>query len=205
MGMSLMVALLGVEVTQAQSRTDNNMVGRMSKTDFERKNQEGATMVAAIKPNSAQLSSSDQDLMMQVAKGGMMQLETSKMAVQKASSPEVREFAQGEVDEQTGLSDKLKEIASAKGITLPTTPDAELQGMLTKMESMSGADLDKYYVQQYGVNGHEKLDQVMSKVKSQAKDANLQAVEKAAHPLVKTHLKVAREMQSKMGSTASAR
>lgn len=205
MGMSLMVALAGMGVAQAQNRTDNNMVGKMSKTEFERKNQEGADKVAAVTPNNTQLSQADQDLMMQVAKGGMMQLETSKIAVQKATSQEVREFAQGEVDEQTGLSDKLKAIASAKGVTLPSTPDAELQDKLSKMQGLSGTDLDKEYVQQYAINGHQKLDQVMSTVRSQAKDANLQSIEKAAHPLVKTHLKVAQDMQNKMMNNMNAR
>ncbi|WP_148289293.1 DUF4142 domain-containing protein [Fibrella aestuarina] len=206
MGMSLMTALCVSGVTQAQNRMDNNMVGKMSKTAFDQKNKEGAATVSSITPTSTKLSSADQDLMMQVAKGGMMQLETSKIAVQKAASQEVREFAQAEVDEQTGLSDKLKEIAAAKGVTLPSTPDAELQDMLSKMQNMSGAELDKHYVQQHAIKGHEKLDQVMSTVRSQAKDSNLSAIEKAAHPLVKTHLKVARDMQSKlMSSNAGSR
>jgi len=37
----------------------------------------------------------------------MMQLEVSKVALQKASNEEVRQMAQAEVDEQSGLSAKL--------------------------------------------------------------------------------------------------
>lgn len=203
--LSLTAGLLGLlltaEASMAQtSQTDNNMVGRTSKMDFERMNKEGASMVSAITPSSAKLSKMDEDLMMQVAMGGMMQLEASRIAVQKATSPEVREMAQAEVDEQTGLSAKLQEIASAKGITLPSTPDAKTQAMLTKMQGMSGAALDRHYVQAHAVKGHELLDRVMSKVESKGQDANLMAVAKAAHPLVKTHLKVARELETKLRS-----
>jgi putative membrane protein len=136
--------------------------------------------------------------MMQVAKGGMMQLEVSRAAVQKAGSEQVRKLAQSEVEEQTGLSAKLMEIAAAKGITLPATPDPQTQAMLTKMKAMSGADLDRFYVEQSGVKGHEQLDKVMSSVESGAKDASLKALATAAHPLVKTHLTVSRALLTKM-------
>ena len=187
--------------TMSNSSSTNMMIGREKKSVFDRMNQKGAEAVSAVKPTSAKLSSADQDLMMQVAKGGMMQLEVSKIAAQNASSDEVKQLAQAEVEEQTGLSAKLQEIASAKGITLPSSPDAETQAMVTKMQGMSGADFDKMYVQESGVRGHEKLDAVMSQVKSNASDKSLKDVAQAAHPLVKTHLKVSKEIMNKMGGS----
>ncbi len=210
MALGLMIALSATSVSFAQQNSGTmssgttGMVGRESKASFDRANQKGAATVAAIKPSSAKLSSADQALMMEVAKGGMMQLETSKIAVQKAQNEEVRQVAQAEVDEQTGLSNKLKEIASAKGVTLPSAPDAELQSMLTAMQGMSATELDKHYMQEHAVKGHEKLDATMNKVKSSASDSNLKDVAKAAHPLVKTHLKVSREVVAKMGSNGTS-
>ena len=174
------------------------MVGKESKAEFDRMNKKGAAAVAAVKATSAQLSAADKDLMMQVAMGGMMQLEVGKVAVQKATNEAVRQLAQAEVEEQTGLSAKLKEIAAAKGVTLPATPDAATQSMISKMQTASGSEFDKMYVQESGVNGHEKLDTVMSTVESGAGDKSLKDLAKAAHPLVKAHLKVSREMMTSM-------
>lgn len=174
------------------------MVGKESMAEFDSQNKKGAAAVAAVSATPAKLSSADQNLMLEVAKGGTMQLEMSRIAVQKASSPEVRQFAQAEVDEQTGLSAKLQEIASAKGVTLPSTPDTETQAMVSKLQGASGASLDKMYMDESGVKGHEKLDKVMSKVESTASDASLKGIGKAAHPLVKTHLKVAKQIDGKM-------
>lgn len=209
MTLGLLMALVATGATFAQQNSgtmsagSSTMVGRESKTAFDAMNKKGAATVAAIKPTSAKLSSADQALMMEVAKGGMMQLEVSKAAVQKASNEEVRQLAQAEVDEQTGLSAKLKEIADAKGVTLPSAPDAETQAMVTKMQGMSGMSFDRMYVTESGVKGHEKLDGVMSKVKANASDSNLKDVAQAAHPLVKAHLKVSREIMTKMGSNGS--
>ncbi len=208
LGLLMAMSVMGVSFAQQNNNMSStgstNMVGKESKSEFDRQNQKGAAAVGAVKATSAKLSSADQDLMMQVAKGGMMQLEVSKVAVQNASNDEVKQLAQAEVEEQTGLSAKLKEIADAKGVTLPSSPDAETQAMVSKMQGMSGADFDKMYVQESGVKGHEKLDAVMSKVKSSASDSNLKDVAKAAHPLVKTHLKVSKEIVGKMsGSNTS--
>ncbi len=174
------------------------MVGKESKAEFDRQNKKGAAAVAAVKVTSAQLSDADKELMMQVAMGGMMQLEVGKVAVQKATNEAVRQLAQAEVEEQTGLSAKLKEIAAAKGVTLPATADADTQSMTSKMQTASGSEFDKMYVQESGVNGHEKLDKVMSTVHSMAKDKSLKDLADAAHPLVKAHLKVSREMMTSM-------
>ncbi|GAB3222167.1 DUF4142 domain-containing protein [Spirosoma arcticum] len=209
MALGLFIALSATGISFAQQNStmpatgSTGMVGKESKSEFDRLNKKGAAEVAAIIPTSAKLSSADQALMMEVAKGGMMQLELSKVAVQKASNEEVRQLAQAEVEEQTGLSAKLKEIAQAKGITLPSTPDPETQTNIAKMQSVTGMSFDRMYIAESGVKGHEKLDAVMSKVKSNASDSNLKTVAQTAHPLVKAHLKVSREILGKMSNGAS--
>jgi putative membrane protein len=177
--LGLVMALFATGATFAQQNSagmnagTTNMIGKETKANFDSQNQKGAAAVSAVSATPAKLSSADQNLMLEVAKGGTMQLELSRVAVQKASSPEVRQFAQAEVDEQTGLSAKLQEIASAKGITLPSGPDAETQAMVTKLQGASGASLDKMYMDESGVKGHQKLDKVMSTVESTASDASL--------------------------------
>ncbi len=202
--MMLTLASGSISIAQQTTPSGSAMFGTMSQAEFDRINKEGAAKVKAIKPTKDPLASADQELMMQVAKGGMMQLEVSRLAVQKATSEPVRKLAQSEVEEQTGLSAKLKEIATAKGVTLPAAPDAQTQAMLTKMKGMSGAALDRYYVQESGVKGHEQLDKVMSSVESTAKDAGLKSLAAAAHPLVKTHLTVSRTMLTKMPAASGA-
>jgi len=190
--------LLAQQASPAMKTGSAGMVGKESKAEFDSQNQKGAAAVGAIKATPAKLSSADQKLLMEVAKGGMMQLEVSKVAAQKATNPEVRQLAQAEVAEQTGLSAKLNEIASAKGITLPAAPDAKTKALLTQMQTISGKAFDKMYVLESGVKGHETLDKVMTTVETSAADANLKGVAKAAHPLVKTHLNVAHQIMDKL-------
>ena len=202
LGLVMTLSVTGMSFAQQNSGMATtgsaSTVGKESRSEFDRQNQKGAAAVSAIQATPAKLSDADKNLMLQVAQGGMMQLQVSQVAIQNASSDEVKQLAQAEVQEQTGLSAKLQEIATAKGVSLPSAPDAQTQAMVTKMQGMSGAEFDKMYVQESGVNGHQKLDQVMSSVESSASDVNLKSLAKAAHPLVKTHLKVSKEIMSKM-------
>lgn len=185
---------------QSATRTgaDGDTIGNMSREQFDELNENGAETVAAIEPSDDSLSARDEQLMLQVAAGGMMQLEVSRAAADNATDEEVLAMAEAEVEEQTGLSEKLQEIADAKGVTLPSEPDAETQAMVEKLQSLSGAEFDRAYIQTSGVAGHEKLDAVMSQVESEADDADLQSLAAAAHPLVLAHLEVSREILQKL-------
>lgn len=177
---------------------EDDTIGKLSEAEFMRLNEQGAATVAAITPTGTPLSKGDQKLMMEVAMGGMMQLEVSRVAVQKATTEDARMLAEAEVAEQTGLGAKLKEIAAAKGMTMPMTPDAKTQRMVAKMGAMSGADFDRAYIRESGVKGHQTLDKTMSKVEMRATDPSLKALAAAAHPLVRTHLQVSRDELTQM-------
>lgn len=181
-------------------------IGNLPRAEFERINAQGAATVAAITPTSDKLSRSDEKLMMEVAMGGSMQLEVSRAALSKVTSADAKYLAQAEVDEQTALSSKLREIATAKGVTLPAEPNPKAQSLISKMDGKSGMELDTYYIKESGVKGHEKLEKTMSKVQARAADPNLKALASAALPLVQTHLQVSRDSLTKMnGGTGTGR
>lgn len=177
---------------------EDDTIGKLSEAEFMRLNEQGAATVSAVTPTSTPLSKSDQKLMMEVAMGGMMQLEVSRVAVQKATTEDARMLAEAEVAEQTGLKAKLTEIAAAKNITLPSAPDAKTRRMVAKMQGMSGVNFDRAYVNESGVKGHQLLDKTMSKVETRATDPSLKALAAAAHPLVRTHLQVSRDELAQM-------
>lgn len=170
-------------------------IGNLSVEEFNRINEQGNAAVAAITPTSTQLSNADRRLMMEVAMNGMRQLEVSRAALQKATTPEARLLAQSEVEEQTGVAAKLTQMAAAKGVTLPTAPDSKTRSMVAKMQRMSaGRDFDRTYVRESGVKGHERLERTMSTVMSRAADPDMKALAAATMPVIRTHLQVSRSV-----------
>jgi putative membrane protein len=194
-----LLAAAGASITSAFAASAPGTIGKLPEAEFLKINKEAGAKVAAIKPAGGALSKGDEKLMLEIAAGGMMQLEASRVAVKMATSPDVRTIAQAEVDEQTGLSAKLGEIAAAKKVTLPTERDDKTKKMVAKLEGLSGAEFDKAYLKESGVKGHQLLNATMSKVQSKAEDATLKMVASTALPLIKTHLQVSQDEMADMG------
>lgn len=180
-----------------EARSDAR-VGKMRVTDFQEANARGAQMVMAITPDNKPLSATDQQLFNQVALGGMRQLKVSQAVLAKATDEQVRTLAQSEVEEQTTVAAKLKEIATAKGASMPAEPDAETVALVSQIQSLTPGEVNLLYIRESGIKGHELLKQTMSTVKGNAADNNMKALAKATLPVIKTHLKVSKQVQDKM-------
>lgn len=170
----------------------NAVIGNISRDEFKRANENGAETVSSVEAAGDELSDGDRSLFLEVAKGGTMQLELSRLAIDRARAREVLAMAAAEVEEQIGLGDKLREIADAKGFTLPGGPDAETRAVTEQLRRLSGDDFDRVYIMASGIVGHETLDEVMSRVEAEAEDNDLADLATTAHPLVRTHLEAAR-------------
>lgn len=189
----------------AQINTDQpDRIGNMKTAKFQNKNAKGGQKVSSIKPSDGTATETDKQLMMQVAMGGMKQLMVSQAVLAKATNPKVKLLAQSEVEEQTGVSNKLKELASAKGVTLPSAPDAETQKLVAQAQSLSGTQLDQFYLNESGVKGHQELEATMNTVSSTATLKEMRQLAGATLPVIRMHLEVSQQEVSKMSSGATA-
>ncbi len=195
------IAAMLISITASAQQPDK--VGKMSVTVFNSLNAKGSQMVKAIRPSSGSFSQSDNQLLLQVAAGGQRQLALSQAVLAKVTNPQVKLLASSEVEEQTSVAAKLKEIAAAKGATIPDSADTTVQNLLSQVQNLAGAELDAFYINESGVKGHELLEKTMSTVNSTAKDPSLKQLATATLPVIRTHLTVSRDIRSTMGTTAS--
>ena len=187
------MALLATSLVAPVAHAKSGMLGKLGPDDFKKANTEAGEKVKAVKPGTGALSDSDKELLKEIALGGMWQLELSKVTASQASSEDVKMIANAEVVEQTAVSSKLKEIATAGGAALPEQPDDDTNDMVAKLKKESGLELDKKYLKESGIKGHEKLKDTMEKVQKKAESSALKALADAALPLIRTHLQVAKD------------
>jgi putative membrane protein len=145
------------------------------------------------------VSAMDQSFVMKAAQGGMTEVQLGQMAADKGSAQDVKDFGSKMVTDHGKANDELKSIASTKGITLPDKLDAKHQGMVDKMTALSGAAFDKAYVSAM-VKAHEKDDALFMKEASSGDDADIKAFASKTDVVVKQHLSMIKDMQSKMAS-----
>jgi len=156
------------------------------------------TTTAGREGNTATMSSSDRKFAMTAAMGGMAEVETARLALTKASSDAVKQYAQKMIDDHTAANAELMQIASGKGITLPTAPDAKHRAMMAKMERLSGAEFDRQYIMMAGHKDHEKMEKLFRDESTRGRDADLKAFAAKTLPVVQQHLQMARDLHGQM-------
>jgi putative membrane protein len=146
----------------------------------------------------ATVSSSDRKFAMMAAMGGMSEVEMARLALTKASSDGVKQYAQKMIDDHTAANAELMQIATTKGITLPAAPDAKHRAMMAKMERLSGAEFDRRYIMMAGHKDHQKMEKLFRDESMRGRDADLKAFAAKTLPVVQQHLQLARDLHASM-------
>ncbi|MCX2492134.1 DUF4142 domain-containing protein [Pedobacter sp. PF22-3] len=133
----------------------------------------------------------------QAAVGGMAEVELGKMALEKSSNPQVKEFATMMVKDHGMANTELTAIAKQKNITLPSTVDDEHKKKMDDLSKKTGADFDKAYVNAM-VDGHKSTLKLMEDESRDGKDADLKSFATKTAPIVQSHLGMINKINDSM-------
>jgi len=154
-----------------------------------------------------QMSQEDLQHMQQTLQLGMVALETSRIAQQKAQNADLKQFATFEVQEQTTISEVLQSMmdpsataatsaqassGAAGGMQMP----AEARQMVQKLQSaQAGAEFDREYLQAQ-MQGHRDLLQVQERyLSSNPQNREHMNVAKMARTQIREHIALLEDMQ----------
>jgi putative membrane protein len=110
----------------------------------------------------------DADFAVEAADAGLLEVQMSTLALTKASSPQVKQFAQTMVNDHTKAHNELEALAQQKNITLPTVMGDQHQRKYDNCKDKTGAEFDKEYMDLM-VKEHK---QAINKFEDQAEDGN---------------------------------
>jgi putative membrane protein len=167
-----------------------------STTDSTISTKDSTTKVTTI-ADSTKLDSSDAKFAKNAAGGGMAEIELSKLAQTKSSSTKIKSFAAMMVKDHSAAGDSLTTIASKKGITLPTSLDADHQAKYDSLSKLSATDFNKGYIN-IMVADHQGALKLMQDEAQNGKDASLKAFATKVAPTVQMHLDAANKLQAGM-------
>ena len=138
----------------------------------------------------------DRKFMQEAAQGGMAEVQEGQMAAQKANDPEVKKFAEKMVADHSKANDKLKQIASDKGVTLPTDLPASAQRENAKLSKLSGAAFDREYMK-HQVSDHKKVVSEFKSATKKTRDPDVKQFAEQTLPVIEEHLQMARNTTPK--------
>lgn len=131
------------------------------------------------------------------AKGGLMEVNSGKLATQKGKSAEVKKFGAQMVTDHTKANTELMAIVKTKNWNIPqpsptvVAPDA----MLT---TSTGAEFDKSYVNMM-VKDHKKTVMLFERAASSLPDPQLKAFAAKTLPVLKHHYMEIQQIGDKLG------
>jgi len=154
-----------------------------------------AAIVVPAKAKGA--TDDDKKFLAMAAQSDVNEIQLSQVAVQKATNPAVKAFAQKMIVEHKKLTTSMKPFADEWGITPPAGVDDDHQKELDKLNGLSGADFDKEYMSAM-VSDHAKAFDAFTTEAKDTKDLKFRAVVLKGKTVVAAHKNMAYDLKKKL-------
>lgn len=152
----------------------------------------------------SQLGKQDRQSMQKMAEANMAEVAAGKVAQEKASSEQVKEFAQHMVEDHGKALEEMQAMAQSKNAKLPDEPSRRHQSATKKLEGLSGAEFDRQYMAQM-VKDHQDALKEARRAAKEAKDPELKAAAQKAAQDIQQHLDKAKSLHASLGGTKASR
>jgi putative membrane protein len=144
----------------------------------------------------------DQMFVTEAASGGMAEVQLGKMATEKASSSEVKQFGQRMIDDHSKANDQLKQLAANKGLTLPNEPSAKDKATEKRLSKLSGHAFDKAYMADM-LKDHQKDVAAFQRESTTGRDPEIKQFAAQTLPILQEHLKQAQSIEGSRKTSGS--
>jgi putative membrane protein len=144
-------------------------------------------------------SPQDQTFVNAAARGGKWEVELGKLAQQKASSPDVKQFGAEMVTDHTKLNTELGSVATASGLTVPTDLSPQQEAEYKKLTNLSGPKFDTAYLELM-VKAHTGDLAAFQEEEASTQNQKLKKAVAKAILIVKHHLNMAKSDSAKMAA-----
>lgn len=142
--------------------------------------------------SDAKLARADRKFIEDAAKGEMAEVQFGQLAAQKAQSADVKQFGQRMADDHAKANDQLKQLATSKGVELPTDIDPSAKREHDRLSKLSGAAFDREYMNRM-VSEHKKEVKGFGNESKSGKDADVKQFAASTLPTFEQHLQLAQQ------------
>lgn len=133
---------------------------------------------------------SPQDFVTEAASGGMFEVQSSELALERAQGDEVKAFAQMMITDHTANNEELKAAAEAAGVTVPTEIAGAAAENMEAVQAAEGEGFDAVYAERQ-VAQHEAAVQLYEGYAQSGMDEALKAYAEKSLPALQQHLEQA--------------
>ena len=159
----------------------------------------GTTTGTTGAPGSATATLNDKDkgFVEKAGKGGKAETALAQDAVAHATNPDVKSFAQKLVDDHSNANTQLAQLASTKGVTIPSEMEVKATKAKERLEKLTGKSFDEAFVKQM-VEDHKDTIKLFEEASKSATDNDVKSFATSTLPTLQQHLKMAEDLEKKV-------
>jgi len=160
----------------------------------------GTPVTGTDRRSKGQMPRADLAFMRQAAENNFAEIESSQLALNKATDPQVKRFAQTMIEDHGKTGKELATLAAAKGVELPDGPSLLQKGKLKLLSAADGADFDRRYSETMGHTAHRETIELFQKAAKSARDPEVKAFATKTLPALQQHLEMAGKLPTGKGN-----
>lgn len=154
-------------------------------------------------PPSRAMPMDDKSFLKQAAIDNRMQIEMGKLAAQKASNADVKQFGQKLADDQEKTAQELQQLAAKENVPMQNKLDAKHQAKIDKLAKLNGASFDKAFLKEQSHNSRDELEQFEAEAERGA-HPDVKSFATRITPMLKAQRETAKDLQSGRNASSSA-
>ena len=179
-------ALVALAAAACDNTDSNNQVSTDANLT-EGDNAANAALGAGLDQPATAMPMAGADFAKAVAASDLYEIESAKLAAEKAQSAEIKSFAEHLRTDHEQSTKELSDAAKQANITVTPALDAEKQSMLDQLKAATGADFDRRFIDQQ-TTAHQKAMAMLQNYASAGDTESLKTFAGKASTVVKGHL-----------------
>jgi putative membrane protein len=146
----------------------------------------------------------DKAFVKKALEGNIGEIEMGKLALQKSSDDQVKQFAQRMVDDHGKMQEQLKPAAQQMGVKVPDGPSKGQMKSMDKMKALSGDAFDQAYIKDM-VKDHKGDDSDFKMEAQSTQNPQLKQLVMQSDQTIESHLQQIEQIAKSKGPTQKAK
>ena len=148
-------------------------------------------------------ASADKDWIEDQLEDGQAEIQLAQLASERATNPQVKEFAQMMVKDHQMAADELKQAASAANVQVNPSiePDNDHKNLREDLSKMTGRDFDRKYMDAMVEEHQEAVNELEKKADSD--NTHVRGWASKTLPTVRQHLEHAKQIQETLNKSGN--
>ena len=127
-------------------------------------------------------------------------IDMARLALQKSPNPDVRDFANMILRDQTSALEDLSDLMRAKGVSQPRIASPDARQDADRMAALTGPEFDREFINMMVADHQKAVDMFRDQI-GIAMDADVKKYSEDLLPILEMHLEKAQRLQSKLFRT----